>query len=92
MEKEIIRKIAIVTGGASGIGLSISQTFVNNNIFTIIIGRDKKKLQDAKELWGDLCATYSCDVGEAALFLSSDAAKFITGTVLPVDGGNSIGF
>ena len=32
------------------------------------------------------------DIGDAALFLSSNAAKYITGTVLPVDGGNSIGF
>ncbi|GEP98896.1 SDR family NAD(P)-dependent oxidoreductase [Chitinophaga cymbidii] len=32
------------------------------------------------------------DIGEAACFLASDAAKFITGIVLPVDGGNSIGF
>lgn len=32
------------------------------------------------------------DIGEAAWFLASDAAKFITGIVLPVDGGNSIGF
>jgi NAD(P)-dependent dehydrogenase (short-subunit alcohol dehydrogenase family) len=62
MKKEVSRKIAIVTGGASGIGLAISQTFVKNNIFTIIIGRDKKKLQDAKELLGDLCATISCDL------------------------------
>lgn len=32
------------------------------------------------------------DIGEAALFLANDQAKFITGVVLPVDGGNSIGF
>ncbi len=32
------------------------------------------------------------DVANAALFLVSDAAKYITGVVLPVDGGNSIGF
>lgn len=32
------------------------------------------------------------DVGEAALFLCSSAAKYITGVVLPVDGGNSVGF
>jgi NAD(P)-dependent dehydrogenase (short-subunit alcohol dehydrogenase family) len=33
-----------------------------------------------------------CDIGEAAFFLVSDAARYITGVVLPVDGGNSIGF
>lgn len=32
------------------------------------------------------------DIGAAAFFLASDAAKYITGVVLPVDGGNSIGF
>ena len=32
------------------------------------------------------------DIGHAAVYLCSPAAKFITGVVLPVDGGASIGF
>jgi gluconate 5-dehydrogenase len=32
------------------------------------------------------------DIGWAAVYLSSPAAKFVTGVVLPVDGGVSIGF
>lgn len=32
------------------------------------------------------------DVGWAAVYLASDAARFVTGVVLPVDGGFSVGF
>lgn len=32
------------------------------------------------------------DVGWAAVFLASPAAKFVTGVTLPVDGGVSVGF
>ncbi|WP_432712970.1 SDR family NAD(P)-dependent oxidoreductase [Pedobacter sp.] len=32
------------------------------------------------------------DVAEAVYFLSVDSSKYITGIVMPVDGGNSIGF
>jgi len=32
------------------------------------------------------------EIAEATYFLTSDSSSFITGVVLPVDGGNSIGF
>jgi NAD(P)-dependent dehydrogenase (short-subunit alcohol dehydrogenase family) len=32
------------------------------------------------------------DIADAALFLASEGAKYITGIVMPVDGGNSVGF
>jgi NAD(P)-dependent dehydrogenase (short-subunit alcohol dehydrogenase family) len=57
-----MEKIAIVTGGGSGIGLAITEKFIENNIRTIIIGRDKKKLDDAKKKSGDLCETVSYDL------------------------------
>jgi len=44
--------IAIVTGGASGIGLAIAEKFIQNDIYTIVIGRDEKKLQAVKDILG----------------------------------------
>jgi gluconate 5-dehydrogenase len=38
------------------------------------------------------CLGDTADIGWAVAYLCSPAAKFITGTVLPVDGGVSIGF
>jgi NAD(P)-dependent dehydrogenase (short-subunit alcohol dehydrogenase family) len=32
------------------------------------------------------------EVADVALFLASDQSSYLTGVVLPVDGGNSIGF
>src|SRR5690242_9191069 len=59
-------KIAIVTGGGSGIGLAIAEKFTQNNIRTIIIGRDQKKLDAANAKLGDLCEAVSYDVNELA--------------------------
>ncbi|SEJ62459.1 gluconate 5-dehydrogenase [Dyadobacter koreensis] len=49
--------------------------------------RDKAMDRTPMGTWGK-----PDDIGWAAVFLASSAAKFITGVSLPVDGGNSIGF
>lgn len=56
------QQIAIVTGGASGIGLAIAETFVKAGIFTVVIGRDQAKLDSAKQLLGENCAIMSFDL------------------------------
>ena len=57
-----MKKIAIVTGGGSGIGLAITERFVQNNIHTIIIGRDEEKLSVAARQFGELCEPLQGDL------------------------------
>lgn len=58
------KKIAIVTGGGSGIGLAITEKFISAGIETIIVGRDENKLNNAKEKLGELCHPMSCDISD----------------------------
>ncbi len=57
-------KIAIVTGGGSGIGFAIAQKFVGAGITTIIIGRDAAKLNTAKEQLGELAVAMPFDLND----------------------------
>ncbi len=58
------KKIAIVTGGGSGLGFAIAEKFVQHGITTIIAGRDKEKLETAKEKLGEGCHAMTCDVSD----------------------------
>lgn len=66
MKKVATEKIAIVTGGGSGIGLAIAEKFVGAGIRTLIVGRDEQKLQAAKEKLGELCEPFVCDLSNLA--------------------------
>jgi NAD(P)-dependent dehydrogenase (short-subunit alcohol dehydrogenase family) len=59
-------RLAIVTGGASGIGYSISKKFVENGIRVVLIGRDKTKLKLACETLGSLSDFIGGDLSELA--------------------------
>jgi len=59
-------KVAIITGGASGIGLAIAEKFVRHRFLTIIIGRDQQKLNAACEKLGEFCRTLSFDLNDLA--------------------------
>lgn len=58
------KKVAIVTGGGSGLGFAIAQKFTENGVTTIIAGRSKQKLDIAKEKLGENCHAITCDVSD----------------------------
>lgn len=43
------KRVALITGGGSGIGKAIAKTFVESGAFVIIAGRNEERLKEAKE-------------------------------------------
>jgi NAD(P)-dependent dehydrogenase (short-subunit alcohol dehydrogenase family) len=59
-------KLAIVTGGASGLGFATAKKLTVSNINTVIIGRDEVKLKNAVSLLGPLCSYRAFDLNDIA--------------------------
>jgi NAD(P)-dependent dehydrogenase (short-subunit alcohol dehydrogenase family) len=57
-------KLAVVTGGASGIGYAITEKFVHGGIRTVIIGRNQQNLKKAKDQLGKLCIPVCFDLND----------------------------
>lgn len=59
-------KVAVVTGGSSGIGLATAKRFVDEGAYVFITGRRASELEKAKGLIGKNVTTIQGDVAELA--------------------------
>ena len=62
MKDKSANRIAVITGGASGIGFAIAKIFVQNDIRSVLVGRNATRLKLACETLGKMSDYIACDV------------------------------
>jgi NAD(P)-dependent dehydrogenase (short-subunit alcohol dehydrogenase family) len=70
----------------------IAPGFIKTNMSSLALDRDPERKQKVLSRTPMGRLGKPGEVADAAFFLVSESSSFITGVVLPVDGGNSIGF
>ncbi|MGB8323784.1 MAG: SDR family oxidoreductase [Candidatus Acidiferrum sp.] len=88
--KRLEGKVAVVTGGNSGIGLATAQRFLEEGAKVAISGRNQKTLQEAAKLLGDGVLVLQADTAslkETEKFLAAVEKKFGKIDVLFVNAG-----
>ena len=65
MEINLTGKVAVVTGGTSGIGFAIAQAFVAEGAHVVLTGIDQPAIDEAVAAIGPLCSGFKADVTSA---------------------------
>lgn len=71
---------------------AIAPGFIETNMMKTAMSSDPDRMNRALNRTPMAKFGKPDDIGWAAVFLASEASKYITGVSLPVDGGNAIGF
>lgn len=71
---------------------AIAPGWIESDMFLNAINQDEKRKQQIINRIAMNGFGLPSDIGNAAVFLSSEAARYITGVVLPVDGGATVNF
>jgi NAD(P)-dependent dehydrogenase (short-subunit alcohol dehydrogenase family) len=61
---QAVGKVALVTGGASGIGLAATRRFVRDGIVVVVGDVDEQALDSVRDEFGDAIRTLPCDVSK----------------------------
>ncbi|MFY0626582.1 MAG: glucose 1-dehydrogenase [Reichenbachiella sp.] len=71
---------------------AIAPGWIESNMFLNAVNKDPERKQQITNRIAMDHFGQTEDIGNAAVFLSSEAARYITGVVLPVDGGAAVNF
>src|ERR1051325_11168130 len=82
MSKKLDAKIAVITGGSSGIGFATAKLFVDEGAYVFITGRRQKELDEAVKSIGANVTGVQGDVAKmAALDLLYETVRKVKGRV-----------
>src|SRR5271156_1521902 len=93
MSKKLEGKIALVTGGSTGIGLATAQRFVKEGAYVYITGRRQPELDEAVKTMGENATAVRADASSMAdldrLFAQIQQEKGRLDVVFANAGGGS---